>query len=305
MTTRENEIYNLIKKNPLISQQELAKLLKLTRSSVGVHISNLIKKGYIKGKGYVTIKEEYCLVMGGACVELQAKSKNDLTNSCLTSLAVRGTWRNLIEHGLPIKLITALGDDIHSNYIMKELETNGVDYCDSLFLKNSACSSSFSVFNADNQLEISIVSNDIYNSLTVNFIENRLELIQNTNSVIIDTNIPIDIIEFILENYKNKNLFLEIISFDQIEKISNKINLFNTVKISLKNLEKLLGSNLENNIDFTKLTEKLFENNLKQIFITIKSDEIYHIFKHYNGLILSKKLESEKQIMEIYLGLNN
>lgn len=44
MTFREQEILKWIEENPLISQIELAKKANITRSSVAVHISNLIKK---------------------------------------------------------------------------------------------------------------------------------------------------------------------------------------------------------------------------------------------------------------------
>lgn len=45
MTQRERQILQLIEADPMISQQELADKLGITRSSVAVHISNLIKKG--------------------------------------------------------------------------------------------------------------------------------------------------------------------------------------------------------------------------------------------------------------------
>ena len=51
MTQREQQILALIGADPMISQQALADALGITRSSVAVHISNLIKKGYIAGKG--------------------------------------------------------------------------------------------------------------------------------------------------------------------------------------------------------------------------------------------------------------
>ena len=53
MTQRERQILNWIKENPMISQQELADKAGITRSSAAVHISNLMKKGYISGKGYI------------------------------------------------------------------------------------------------------------------------------------------------------------------------------------------------------------------------------------------------------------
>ena len=53
MTQRERQILRWIEENPMISQQELAEKAGITRSSVAVHISNLMKKGFIAGKGYV------------------------------------------------------------------------------------------------------------------------------------------------------------------------------------------------------------------------------------------------------------
>ena len=41
----------------MISQQELADRAGITRSSVAVHISNLMKKGCIAGKGYMRAPE--------------------------------------------------------------------------------------------------------------------------------------------------------------------------------------------------------------------------------------------------------
>ena len=55
MTNREAQIFQWIMENPMISQEELAAKAGIARSSAAVHISNLMKKGYILGKGYVTV----------------------------------------------------------------------------------------------------------------------------------------------------------------------------------------------------------------------------------------------------------
>lgn len=44
ITDRERQILHWIEENPLISQQELADLAGITRSSAAVHISNLTKR---------------------------------------------------------------------------------------------------------------------------------------------------------------------------------------------------------------------------------------------------------------------
>lgn len=64
MTNREREILSWLRRDPLIPQQALADRLGITRSSVGVHISNLMQKGYILGKGYILANEGRVAVVG-------------------------------------------------------------------------------------------------------------------------------------------------------------------------------------------------------------------------------------------------
>ena len=44
LTAREQEIFDVLTKEPLISQEDLARRLGISRSSAAVHISNLMKK---------------------------------------------------------------------------------------------------------------------------------------------------------------------------------------------------------------------------------------------------------------------
>jgi pseudouridine kinase len=53
LTKREREVLSYLKKDPTISQEELAKKMKITRSAVAVHISNLMRKGFVLGRGYI------------------------------------------------------------------------------------------------------------------------------------------------------------------------------------------------------------------------------------------------------------
>ena len=47
MTQREKELLRLLEADPSISQNEIAKRMGIARSSVAVHITNLMKKGFI------------------------------------------------------------------------------------------------------------------------------------------------------------------------------------------------------------------------------------------------------------------
>ena len=70
MTDREKEILNILIEDPMVSQQELADKLNITRSSVAVHITNLMKKGHIKGKGYIINIFKVLLIIRLLCLIL-------------------------------------------------------------------------------------------------------------------------------------------------------------------------------------------------------------------------------------------
>lgn len=63
MTQRERQLLRWIEENPMITQQELADKAGITRSSAAVHISNLMKKGHIAGKGYILRTAPYAVVV--------------------------------------------------------------------------------------------------------------------------------------------------------------------------------------------------------------------------------------------------
>jgi pseudouridine kinase len=129
MTNREAELLKLIRKNPEISQNELAAILGITRSSVAVHITNLIKKGHILGKGYILKQEDYVCVLGGSNMDIVGFPHKNLvlhdSNPGKVKISLGGVGRNIAENlvhlGVSTKLISAIGDDLYGKKILKSI----------------------------------------------------------------------------------------------------------------------------------------------------------------------------------------
>ena len=120
MTNREQEILEILRQNPLISQNDLADQLGITRSSIGVHITNLMKKGYILGKGYIVREDAYVCVIGGSNMDIQGFPSSKLiyqdSNVGEVKISLGGVGRNIAENlvrmGAHTKLISVVGDDV-------------------------------------------------------------------------------------------------------------------------------------------------------------------------------------------------
>ena len=135
MTQRERQLLNWIEENPLISQQELADKAGITRSSVAVHISNLMKKGYITGKGYIVHTAPYVTVVGGVNMDIggwpgEVPVMQD-SNPGVVRMSLGGVGRNIAHNmallGMDVRMVTVFGDDINAQKIAASCGELGID----------------------------------------------------------------------------------------------------------------------------------------------------------------------------------
>ena len=127
MTQRERQILEWIRENPLISQQELAEKAGITRSSAAVHISNLMKKGYIAGRGYLLREEKYIVVVGGVNMDIGAVSADRLvardSNPGRVTTSLGGVGRNIAHNlcllGEQTAMVTVLGQDAFAQSVQE------------------------------------------------------------------------------------------------------------------------------------------------------------------------------------------
>lgn len=299
MTNREKELLRIIKENPLISQNDLADMLEITRSSIGVHISNLIRKGYIQGKGYILNEQPYCSVIGGANMDVQCFPKEKLiyhdSNPGMMKLSPGGVGRNIAENmiklGVRTKLITVLGDDLYAKEIINKAKDVGIEIEDSLFLENTNSSTYFSVLNDEGDLEIAIASMDIYDSIDENFIKKKSKIIENSRVVVLDTNLPKELIEFVVKTYKNTTFFLDTVSTTKAMKIKDILEYFHTIKPNKIEAEKLSGIEIKNDEDLTKAAKYFLKKGVKRVFITLGPEGVYYNDGKLQGKISGKKIK--------------
>lgn len=284
MTNREQEILELIKKNPMISQKELADSLGITRSSVAVHISNLLKKGFVVGKGYILREQPYISIVGGTNVDIQGFPNNDLllkdSNPGKVKISFGGVGRNigenLVKLGIETKLISAVGDDVYGRKILEESRMIHLNMEDSLILNEHPTSTYLSILDGSGDMMVAIAHMDIMDKITVDFIKNKKNIIENSKLCIIDTNIPKDTIEYILTNYKGVDFFLDTVSTTKAKKVKELIGYFHTIKPNKLEAEMLSGIKINNEKDLKSVANYFLQKGVKRVFISLGEEGMYY-----------------------------
>jgi len=284
MTNREKELLELIRKKPAISQKELAKILGITRSSIGVHITNLIKKGYILGKGYVLRKEGYVSIIGGSNIDIIGFPKDNLiikdSNPGEVKISLGGVGRNIGENlvrlGVLTRLISAVGDDIYGRKILDQAQSIGLDMNDSLILSEVPTSTYLAILNEKGDMKVAISHMDIFDKITLDFIQSKKQVIQNSKLCILDTNIPEDVISYVLDTFKTTDFFLDTVSSTKAKKIKDRIGSFHTIKPNKIEAELLSGIEINNNSDLFKVSEYFLRQGVKRTFITLGEKGVFY-----------------------------
>ena len=281
MTQRERQILQLIESNPMISQQELADKLGITRSSVAVHISNLIKKGCIAGKGYVLRTGSYAVIVGGVNVDIGGHSFAPLvdsdSNPGRVSMSLGGVGRNIAHNasllGVDIRLLTAYGDDLNGERVAASCSELGIDM--SCALKVTGGTTSTYLYLTDHTGEMALAVSDmvICEKITPAYLAANLQLLQNAQLVVADCNIPAESLAYLAENV-TVPLFIDPVSTVKAEKLRPILHKIHTLKPNRLEAELLSGVKIETREDVARAADKLMELGVHRLFISLGADGV-------------------------------
>lgn len=282
MTQRERQILELLEMNPMISQQELADALKITRSSVAVHISNLQKKGYIAGKGYVLRAGDYTVVVGGVNVDIGGTGYAPLvaadSNPGRVCVSLGGVGRNIAHNlallGTDVRMLTAIGEDVNGGRIVSSCSALGIDLRYALRAKDAATSTYLYIAEPGGEMAMALSDMEICKRITPRYIAANLSMVQNARVVVADTNIPQETLLYLAENC-TAPLFCDPVSTAKAEKLRPILHKIHTLKPNRLEAELLTGIPVKTPQDAAKAAQALLDKGVKRVFLSLGSRGVY------------------------------
>lgn len=282
MTQRERQILQLIATNPMISQQELADKLGITRSSAAVHISNLTKKGYIAGKGYVLRSDSYAVVVGGINVDIGGNSFAPLvaedSNPGRVSMSLGGVGRNIAHNlsllGADVRMLTAFGEDVYGQKVAASCAELGIDISHALRPMDAATSTYLYITGPEGDMALAVSDMAICERITPSYLAANLPMLQNAQIIVADTNIPRESLAFLAEKC-TAPLFCDPVSTVKAEKLRPILHKIHTLKPNRIEAGLLAGMPVETLEDVERAADRLLEMGVHRLFISLGADGIY------------------------------
>ncbi|MGN0985024.1 MAG: PfkB family carbohydrate kinase [Candidatus Enterenecus sp.] len=282
MTQRERQILRWIEEDPLISQQELAERAGITRSSVAVHISNLMKKGHIAGRGYIVTSAPYAVVVGGVNMDIGGVPYRPLvpadSNPGRVRMSLGGVGRNIAHNmallGVDTRMLTAFGDDLYAQRIAASCGELGIDISRSLQVSGGATSTYLFITDERGDMALAVSDMDIYEHLTPAFLASRSPLLNSAQVVVADTNIPAESIRWLAENI-HLPIFADPVSTAKAEKLRPVLGKLHTLKPNRLEAELLSGVAITDEDSLDRAADALLATGLRRVFISLGADGVF------------------------------
>ncbi|MDY4755092.1 MAG: PfkB family carbohydrate kinase [Candidatus Faecousia sp.] len=284
MTQRERQLLQLIEANPLISQQEIADKLGITRSSVAVHISNLTKKGCIAGRGYVLRSGSYAVVVGGVNVDIGGRSFAPLvaadSNPGTVHLSLGGVGRNIAHNlsllGTDVHLLTAYGDDLHGERVAASCSELGIDLSHALRIAGGTTSTYLYLSDNRGEMALAVSDMEICKKITPGYLAGQLPLLQNAQVVVADANLSGESLEFLANNC-TVPLFVDPVSTVKAQKLRPILDKIHTLKPNRLEAELLSGVTIQTEADLNRAADVLTEMGVHRMFISLGARGVFAV----------------------------
>lgn len=274
MTDRELEILEIIKQQPLVSQNELADVLGITRSGVAAHIHKLTKKGYIKGKAYILSEPSFVTVVGGINIDIFGNAKDKILRNNsnpgkiihLLGGAARNIALTLTKLDVPNYLLSVYGDDTNGKKFLEDAKENNMDiqYCE--MIKGEATSSFLCINDMNGRRITGIDDMNIYNQITPAFIEKNIERMNHAKYCIIDTNLPDDTIDYICEKV-NSPLIVKTVSLNKNKPLIKNLHRIEVLVTTQNELSHMLSYLHESYTSLENAVDLLLHKGVKNVIV--------------------------------------
>ncbi len=282
MTQRERQILNWIKEDPMISQQELADKAGITRSSAGVHISNLMKKGYISGRGYIVRTSPYVTVVGGVNMDIggtpYAALVGEDSNPGAVRMSLGGVGRNIAHNmsllGVDVTMVTALGDDLYAQKIGGSCAELGIDLSHSPVIPGGRTGTYLFINDDRGDMALAVSDMDICAQISPAMLSERRSVLDASQIVVVDANIPAESILYLAENCRVP-LFVDPVSTVKAEKLRGVLGAIHTLKPNRMEAELLSGVQIRDTESLRRAARTLLDTGMHRVFISLGAEGVY------------------------------
>ena len=233
-------------------------------------LESLPEAPYIVGLGAANIDEHWQSL---APVNLRD------SNPSHCSLSVGGVTRNICENiarlGMRVSLLSAVGDDVRADMILRTSEAAGIDMSHVERKKNTVSSSYIAVLDEKGDMLLGLSDMRIINEMPREYPERNAALIRGAAAVVCDGALPQEVLARLTE-LASGPCFIDPVSIAYARNMAPVAHLFDCIKPNSYELEILSGMKTETDADIERAAECLLKRGTGAVVVSLGPRGCYY-----------------------------
>jgi len=223
-------------------------------------------------------------VIGASNIDLIGFSNEKLifrdSNIGTIETILGGVGRNIAENlkrlDVDVEFLSVFADDEFSKTVIDSCNSIGLSIAHSIIIPNSKTSIFMAIMNLQHDMALGLSDMDIYNNVPDTFILNNLDVIAQNEYCILETNMPIEILELVTQKLPNVKFAMEAVSSRKALKTQSILDRLYILKCNLLEAELLSNMKIEYESDYEKLVQHFLDLGVKKVFITLGRDGVVY-----------------------------
>ena len=275
---KKEQLYELIRANPFISQQDLAAQLGLSRSAVANYIATLVRERRILGRAYVLPDRRPIVCIGASNLDRKLRTHAKLamatSNPARQTESFGGVARNIAENlarlGAPVALLTAVGGDASGRALLAHAESAGIDTRGALRLDGAATGTYTAVLDHDGDMAVALADMAIHDEMTPAFLAARAQQRLGAALLVADLNLPQASIAALLEDAQREGLpvVLVAVSEPKMARLPRRLDGVRLLILNAGELSARVGRPLPTEADIASACAELQGEGVRDLIVT-------------------------------------
>ena len=223
-------------------------------------------------------KKNYIAAVGGVNVDISACADAVLVPGDSNPGRIRmnpgGVCRNIAHNmalmGLDVGLLTALGEDMYADLIVKSCAELGIDLSRAVRIPSATTSSYCYIANPEGEMVLAVSDMELYNQLTPQMLEPSLGWLNSSEAVVLDANLSEKAVGWLC-GHVSVPVFADPVSTAKALKLKPVLSEIHTLKPNRLEAEVLSGVKITDEDSLKHAADVLLDAGVKRVFITLGS----------------------------------
>ena len=220
--------------------------------------------------------DKYIVGIGAANMDVHGRSINAInlydSNPGHMHMSVGGVTRNILENyarlGGKSVLLGVVGDDVYGDKILSESRDAGIDVSRVMRVKNHVSSTYMSILNNDGDMTLALSDMSIMEQLSIDYLRSNDRIIRDAELIVTDPSIPGELMDYILEEYRDKKVFVDPVSVGYARCIENKTGSFYRIKPNVLECELLGHHKINDDSDLWQAVDNIIASGTIEVYVS-------------------------------------